>query len=73
MNTLIWTGVVIGYLLIGIFIFSIINSATDGEIDSFWIMIFWPFIIVACILTGIILGVFKAGEFIGEIIFDKLN
>lgn len=63
----------IGYLLIGIFIFSIINSVTDGEIDSFWIMVFWPLVIAACILTGIILGVFKAGEFIGDTITDKLN
>lgn len=73
MNTLIWLGALIGYLLIGIFIFSIINSASAGEIDSIWIMVFWPLVIVAGILTGIILGVINAGEFIGNIIFDKLN
>lgn len=73
MTTLILWGLLIGYLLIGIFINSIVNSATDGEIDSFWIMLFWPFLIVACILTGIIVGVITAGQFIGEKIYDKLN
>lgn len=73
MNTLILSGLMIGYLLIGIFIFSIVNSATDGEIDSFWIMLLWPFLIIACILAGIILGVVTAGQFIGEKIYDKLN
>lgn len=73
MNTLIWIGLLFGYLFIGMFIFSIINSATAGDIDSIWIMLLWPFFIVACILTGIILGIIKAGEFIGEIIYDKLN
>lgn len=73
MNTLILSGLVIGYLLIGIFIFSIVETVTDGEIDSFWIMLLWPLFIIACILSGIILGVFKAGEFIGDTITDKLN
>lgn len=73
MNTLILSGLLLGYLLIGIFIFSIVNSATDGEIDSFMIVLFWPFLIVACILAGIILGVLTAGQFIGEKIYDKLN
>ena len=73
MEMLIWLGAVIGYLLIGTFIFSIINSASAGEIDSIWIMLLWPLFIVAGILTGIILGVINAGEFIGNIIFNKLN
>lgn len=73
MNTLIFSGLLIGYLLIGVFIFSIVHSATDGEIDSFWLVLFWPFLIVAGILAGIILGVLTAGQFIGEKIYDKLN
>lgn len=73
MNTLIFTGLAIGYLLIGVFILSIINAASAGEIDSFWIMILWPFLIVAGILAAIITGVIKAGEFIGDKIYDKLN
>lgn len=73
MTTLILWGLLIGYLLIGIFIYSIVNSATDGEIDSFWIMLFWPFLIVGCIVAGMILGVLTAGQFIGEKIYDKWN
>lgn len=73
MTTLILWGLLIGYLLIGIFIYSIVNSATDGEIDSFWLMLFWPFFIVAGILVGIIFGIITAGQFIGEKIYDKLN
>lgn len=73
MTTLILWGLLIGYLLIGIFIYSIVNSATDGEIDSVWLMLFWPFFIIAGILAGIILGIVTAGQFIGEKIYDKLN
>lgn len=73
MNTLILLGLLIGYLLIGTFIYSIVISATDGDIDCFWLMLFWPFFIVACILAGIFFGVITAGQFIGEKICDKLN
>lgn len=73
MTTLILWGLLIGYLLIGIFIYSIVDSATDGEIDSVWLMLFWPFFIIGGILAGIILGIVTAGQFIGEKIYDKLN
>lgn len=77
MNTLIFSGLLIGlligYLLIGVFIFSIIDAASAGDIDYPWIMVLWPFVIVATILAVIITGIIEAGSFIGDKIYDKLN
>ena len=73
MSTLIFAGSAIGYLLIGVFILSIIDAASAGDIDYPWIMVLWPFVIVATILAVIITGIIKAGSFIGEKIYDKLK
>lgn len=73
MSTLIFAGSAIGYFLIGVFILSIIDAASAGDIDYPWIMVLWPFVIVATILAVIIMGIIKAGSFIGDKIYYKLN
>lgn len=73
MDILIWTGLLILYLLIGTFLLSIIDSATAGDIDSIWIMLLWPALMIGGVFALIILGIIKAGQFIGDIIYDKLN
>ncbi len=70
---------ILGYLLIGFIIISIMNYALDGptaEIDDpmmIFLILGWPFVLIFTILFFICIGIHKITKMIGVAIYNLWN
>ena len=63
------------YLLIGVFVITVFNTAVHAAADSMTIVfiICWPMVIVILLGFGIIYLTYKAGVWVGEYMINKIE